>query len=400
MDLLYDRICAKIDLDALQYNLLLVREHLPKHTKILAVLKADAYGHGARRIAGVLQGTVDMIGVAGIQEALELTKECDPACGAEEKRLPLGAGNTPVLVLGHTVPDFYEEAIRHGISLTIYNTEEAERLSAIATGMDRTAHVHIAVDTGMSRLGVTADENGAKTAAYIANLKGISVDGVFSHYASADEADKTSACVQQQRFDVFCEKLKEYGFRPDLRHIDNSAAAMEMPVHYDMVRAGIVLYGLYPSPEVGHCLPPLRPVMSLAARVANVFDLEEGRGVSYGHTFVAPCRMRVATVSAGYADGYRRSLSNKGVVLIGGKRCKILGRVCMDQMMVDVSSVPDVKIGDEAVLFGCAQGETLSVEEVAETADSFNYEFICGVARRVPRAYYMNGECVEVVSYL
>ena len=388
MNLLYDRICAKIDLDALKYNLNLIKEHLPQNIKVLAVLKADAYGHGARCIARTLCGDVDMIGVAGVREALELKKAGDPVSAV------------PVLVLGHTPPGFYEEAIRHGISLTVYDPGEAEKLSVIAEKMNEKAHVHLAVDTGMSRLGVSADESGAKAAAGIAALKGILVDGIFSHYATADESDKAGALLQQRRFDTFCEMLKFHGVQPEILHIDNSAAAMEMTAHYDMVRAGIVLYGLYPSHEVGRHLPPLRPVMSLTALVANVFEIEEGQGVSYGHTFIAPRRMRVATVSAGYADGYRRSLSNKGVVLIGGKRCRILGRVCMDQMMVDVSEVPDVKIGDEAVLFGSQLGETLSVEEVSETADSFNYEFICGIARRVPRAYFTGGECAEVVSYL
>lgn len=398
MDLLYDRICAKIDLDALQYNITLIKNHLPRNRKLLAVLKADAYGHGALRIAGAIRGAADMIGVAGAEEALELV-QTGPA--PSSGRLPCGAGGTPLLVLGHTGPAFYEAAIRYGIALTAFDVKEAERLSAAAERLGKKAHVHIAVDTGMSRLGVPATEAGADAAAAIAALPGLSVDGVFSHYAGADEADKSGAFLQERRFEAFCAMLRERGLRPGLLHIANSAAAMEEDLcHYDMVRAGIILYGLYPSPETGRAWPPLRPVMSLAAHVANVFEIEEGQGVSYGHTFIAPRKMRIATVSAGYADGYRRALSNKGSVLIGGKRCKILGRVCMDQMMVDVSDVPAVSIGEEAVLFGAQCGEFLSVEEVAGLAGSFNYEFICGIARRVPRAYFSGGSCAETVSYL
>jgi alanine racemase len=334
--------------------------------------------------------------VAGVDEALELRtpRKHDNAV------LPEGIGDKPVLVLGYTPPEFFRQAVVNDITLTVYRVEDGEELSKIALSEGRIAKVHIAVDTGMSRIGVSADEKGLMTAKKISELPNLFVEGVFSHYATADEKDKTAAVKQKVLFDEFVLKLKEEGVEPPIIHISNSAGIMEFPVTCNMVRAGIVLYGHYPSCDVNTDNFPLKPVMSVVAHVTNVFELKKGRGVSYGHTFIAEKDMKVAVFSAGYADGYPRALSNKGCVLINGKRCRILGRVCMDQTMVDVTGLSDVKVGDEAVLFGNSQNELLSAEEVSEIAGSFNYEILCGVGRRVTRAYYVDGKCAEVVSYL
>ncbi len=383
MEPVYNRICAKIDLDALDHNISVIKSRIPQGVRLLAVVKADAYGHGAERIAGHIKDMIDMFGVACVDEALEL-------------KLP----GKPILVLGYTPPEFYLKALKNNVTLSIYNYDEAVMLSELAVKEGLVANVHFAVDTGMSRIGLSADDAGADIAEKISRLPNIFIDGVFSHYATADEVDKSGAIRQKKLFDEFVEKLRARGVNPPCVHISNSAAIMDLPITCNMVRAGIVLYGHYPSDDVNKCGFPLKPVMSVVSHVSNVFDLPKGRGVSYGHTFIAQKDMRVATFAAGYADGYSRALSNKGCVLINGKRCRILGRVCMDQTMVDVTENPSVRVGDEAVLFGTSMGEELTVEEVSSIAGSFNYEFICGVGRRVTRAYYKDGECMEVVSYL
>ena len=392
----YNRICAKIDMDALEHNLSVIESRIPAGVRLLAVVKADAYGHGAEKISGYIRDRVDMFGVAGVDEALELR--------APRKKdnivIQEGIGEKPVLVLGYTPPEFFKDAVLNDITLTIYREEDARLLSEIAGKEGRTAKIHIAVDTGMSRIGLSADDEGIKIAVKIASLDNVFVEGVFSHYATADEKDKTAALKQKALFDEFVSKLKEKGVEPPIIHISNSAGIMEFPITCNMVRAGIVLYGHYPSCDVNTMDFSLKPVMSVVAHVTNVFELKKGSGVSYGHTFVAEQDMRVAVFSAGYADGYPRALSNKGCVLINGKRCRILGRVCMDQTMVDVTGLSDVKVGDEAVLFGSSDGEYLSAEEVSGLAGSFNYEILCGVGRRVTRAYYIEGKCAEVVSYL
>lgn len=395
MEPVYDRICAKIDLDALKSNLSVIRGNVPDGVKLLAVVKANAYGHGSKKIAGFLHDNVDMFGVAGIYEAIELRKAASAWTAVSEDIC-----GKPVLVLGHTPVGLYEEALAARISLTIYNSEEAELLSEAAVNMGVGANIHIAVDTGMGRIGFYPDEKSADTVACIAKLPGIRIEGVFSHYAASDEADKTLSIRQKELFDKFSGMLKARDVTPEIYHISNSAAIMELEESCDMVRAGIVLYGLYPSEEVKKEGFPLKPVMSLVTRVVNIFDVEAGQGISYGHRFIADRHMRVATLSAGYADGYMRSLSGKGYVLINGMRCNVLGRICMDQMMVDATGLEDIKSGDEALLFGVSENGSISVEEIAAAAGSFNYEFVCGVSRRVPRAYYIAGKCVEVVSYL
>ena len=382
----YRRIYAKIDLDALEHNFSQIRSKLHENVELMPIIKADAYGHGSVEIAKFLEGKCSRFGVATVEEAVELRH----------------AGITaPLLLLGYTSPMEYRISLKHNVSITIFNLDEAKLLSKTAAEMGKTAVVHIAVDTGMSRIGFGVSEKAADKAAEIFSLEGIRVEGIFSHFATADEADKTFAHRQKEQFDKFVSMLDERGCKAEIYHLSNSAGIMELDgVQYNMVRAGIILYGHYPSEDVAKEELPLRPVMELVTHVSHVKTVPEGCGISYGHTFITDKKTRVATIPVGYADGYPRALSNKGRVIIHGTSCPILGRICMDQMMVDVSDVPDVCVGDEVTLVGTDGGETITVEELSEGASSFNYEFVCNIGRRIPRAYFRNGEHVKTVSYL
>ncbi len=382
----YRRIYAKIDLDALEHNFSLIKSKLPDGTRLMPIIKADAYGHGAVEVAKFLEGRCSAFGLAVLDEAIELRH----------------AGiTTPMLLLGYTAPEQYGIAIENNVSLTVFDLYDARILDSVAAKLGKKAKVHIAVDTGMSRIGFQVTEGDADDAAKIFELEHIEVKGIFSHFSTADEADKTYAQGQKELFDRFVRMMRARGCTAEILHMNNSAGIMEMSdTHYDMVRAGIILYGLYPSDEVNKEDFPLRPVMELITHISHIKTLPAGRGISYGRTYVTDKETRVATIPVGYADGYPRALSGKGHVLIHGVPCPILGRVCMDQMMVDISELPDANVGDRVVLFGTDNGHHLSVEEVAELAYSFNYEFVCNIGRRVPKAYFKNGEHIKTVSYL
>ena len=380
------RISAVIDLDAIRFNAKTAIDRIPKETNYLAVIKADAYGHGAVQIARALADLADCFAVATVDEGVEVRA---------------GGIKNDILVLGYFAPEYYESAIMHDIQPNIFTYESALRLSDTAVRLGRTAACHIAVDTGMSRIGFEPDEASALTVKQIAALPNLKISGVFSHFATADETDKTEALRQRERFDRFNEMLDALGVHIPLRHINNSAGIMEFDRHYDMVRQGITLYGLAPSEEIRRDSYPLRPAMSLISHVSFVKTLPAGRGISYGRTYITGKETRVATVPVGYADGYPRSQSNKGRVIINGAYCPILGRVCMDQFMVDVSDAPDVKIGDRVTLVGTDGECAISVEEVAGSDPySFNYEFVCGISRRVPRIYVSGGKVVDEYTYL
>lgn len=384
MNMEYQRLYAKIDLDAIGKNVAGVRERIPSDTRIMAVIKADAYGHGAVALARYLDSRVDYYGVAAMDEASELR-----SAGIEKD----------ILILGYVNPQEYKTAIAKNIQIAMTSFADAEKLSAEAKALNKTAKVHIKVDTGMSRIGFAPTDESAIEVQKIASLDGVEIAGMFTHFAKADTKDKSSAIAQRDIYDSFLEKCRKNGVDIPICHVNNSAGTMELDKYYDMVRMGIMLYGLYPSDEMNTDYK-LYPAMEMMSHVSCVKLLEKGRGISYGHTFVTDKDTLVATVPCGYADGYPRALSNKGHVLIGGKKCPILGRVCMDQMMVDVSSVPDAVSGDDVVLFGRMGNEEITVDELADNAYSFNYEFVCGVGRRVPRVYFENGEYKETVSYL
>ena len=379
----FDNTFVRIDLDAVSHNL----DAVEKKTgvKVMAVVKADAYGHGAVQIARFLADRCAFFGVSSVAEALELRQ-----AGIE----------TPILILGQTPPAAFAQLIQLDIRPTIFRWGDAVSLSGEAQRQHKTARFHLAVDTGMSRIGFQVTPQDAKICAQIAGLPGLEVEGIFSHFATADCADLTRSRVQAEKFDRFVEMLKGLGVRIPLRHMNNSAGLMNFDDQYELVRSGIVTYGLYPSDEVTPTDLPLKPELSWYSRITYIKTLPAGREISYGGTYVTTAPTRVATIPVGYADGYMRSLSGNFYVLIRGKRAPILGRVCMDQMMVDVTHIPEAELSDLVTLVGTDGDESITVEQIAGVAGSFNYEFICGISRRVPRYYYRDGQRVRSVHYL
>ena len=381
--MIFDNTYVTIDLDVIDQNFAAVQEKAG--VPVMAVVKADAYGHGAVQIARLLENRCAFFGVSSLSEALELRK----------------AGIvTPILILGHTPTAAFELAVANDIRPSIFSLAGAQALSKEACRQGKTAPFHFAVDTGMSRVGFQVEEAAADDCAEATKLPGIFAEGLFSHFATADCADLRKAQAQAERFDAFIAMLAARGVHIPLCHLDNSAGLMNFGKHYDMVRSGIVTYGLYPSAEVDPGLLPVKPAMTWRSRITHVKTLPAGREISYGGTYVTERPTVVATIPVGYADGYRRSLSGKFYVLIHGKKAPILGRICMDQMMVDVSDVPDVAIGNKVVLVGEDRGQRITMEEIAEAAGSFHYEFICGIGRRVPRYYRQNGETVSTIHHL
>ena len=381
--MIFDSTKLIIDLDAIRHNMNAVKARA--NAPVMAIIKADAYGHGAVELARFLDGDCAFFGVSSILEALELRQ----------------AGiRKPILILGHTPVSAFPEAIREDVRPTIYRYEDGLALSRAAEELGLTGKFHFAVDTGMSRLGFQVTREDADICAQIASLSHVEAEGLFSHFATADCADLTRAQKQAERFAAFDAMLKERGVNIPIRHLDNSAGVMNFGCEYEMVRSGIVTYGMYPSDEVDPALLDLRPALRWESRVTHLKTLEPGREIGYGGTYTTTRPTRVATIPVGYADGYRRNLSGRFHVLIRGKKAPILGRICMDQMMVDVTHIPDVRPDDRVVLVGRDGDETITVEEIAARGDSFNYEFVCGISRRVPRVYTMGGKVVHSVVYL
>ena len=378
-----DNTYLRIDLDAIRENFNAIEKKAG--VPVMAIVKADAYGHGAVQVARLLEQRCAFFGVSSVSEALELRQ---------------GGLKKPILILGHTPPDAFPSVIPQGIRPAIFCMEDAQKLSQAAMACGMTAPFHFAVDTGMSRIGFQADEANADLCARIAKLPGLCAEGLFSHFATADCEDLTQARQQTERFDAFDRMLKNRGISVPLRHLNNSAGLMNFDTHYEMVRSGIVTYGLYPSKEVDPGLLQLRPALSWHSRVSFVKTLPAGRAISYGGTYVTQKETVVATIPAGYADGYCRNLSGRFYVLIRGQKAPILGRVCMDQLMVDVTEIPGVKAGDPVVLIGTDGVESITVEQIAAAAGSFNYEMVCGISRRTPRLYYENDQLIHRVDYL
>lgn len=379
----FDSTYVKIDLDVIAANFDAVRQKAG--VPVMAVVKADAYGHGAIQVARLLQDKCAFFGVSSMLEALELRQ----------------AGlSAPILILGRMPVSALSYAVRENVRPTIFHYEDAVALSEEAIRQNKCAYFHFAVDTGMSRIGFQPTEEAADICAEIVKLPGIAAEGIFSHFATADCADLTNAKMQAEKFDAFCAMLTERGVEVPIRHMDNSAGLMNFPNHYGMVRSGIVTYGMYPSAEVNQGLLALQPALTWLSRVTHVKTLPAGRPISYGGTYVTDRPTVVATVPVGYADGYRRSLSGKFHVLIRGQKAPILGRICMDQLMVDVTHIPGVTLDDTVTLVGRDGDEQITMEQIAAAADSFNYEFVCGISRRVPRIYCRGGREVRSVHYL
>ncbi len=364
----YYRTYAEIDLSAIEHNLKELKKKINDGVKVLAVVKADAYGHGAVEVARDIQNDVDYFAIAELGEALELRK-----AGIKK----------PVLILSYTSPFQYETIIENDITQTVFNYDDAVEISKAAQRLNKTAVVHIAVDTGMSRIGFFCDSESADTVKRITELPNITVEGLFSHFACADSLDRTSVNAQQKLFADFCEMLEGRGVNIPIKHICNSAGLLTGCAQYDMVRLGIIMYGLYPEEWVNDGSVDLKPAMRIVSHVTHIKEVPEGTGVSYGHTYFTKGKTRIATVCIGYADGYQRALSNKGKVLINGKAASIIGRVCMDQLMVDVTGLKDVRVGDEVTVLGTDGENTITPEQLAELTGTINYEVICQFQKRV-----------------
>ena len=382
---MYFRTQAKIDLDAVEYNYNSTRAKLPQGCKLLGVIKADAYGHGAVELARFLENKCDFFGVACIEEAVELKK-------ANIK--------TPVLILGYVAPAFYDLVVKYDIRIPVFSYDTAKALSDEAVKQGKTVPFHFCIDTGMSRIGFQVNEESADICKEICALPNIEAEGLFSHFATADESDLTKALAQREKYKAFVEMLKDRGIQIPIKHLNNSAGIMNFDEYFDMCRMGIILYGLYPSEEVDKSLLDIKPVMSWLTHISHIKTLEAGREVSYGGTFKTTEPRVIATIPVGYADGYPRCLSNKGRVIINGQYAPIVGRVCMDQFMVDVTDVDGAELDSTVTLVGKDGDAELSMEEVSNAAYSFNYELPCRVARRVPRTYYKDGKFIKATNYM
>jgi len=374
---IYHRCFAKIDLDAILSNFQSLKAKLQPNVLALATVKADAYGHGSVAVSKCLEPYADYFGVACLEEALVLRE----------------AGITkPILVLSYTAPALYEILIRNHVTAAVYRVSEAKLLSQTAERIGQKAKVHVAVDTGMGRIGFEPGEKSADAIQEISKLRGITLEGLFSHYACADQKDKKDAQDQTKRFDEMIAQLEERGVNIPIKHICNSAASMEFEKQYDMCRLGIALYGMYPSDEVDHEKIALVPAMEVVSHVIHVKNVPQGTLIGYGHQYCAPSEKKIATVSIGYADGFNRCLSDRGFVLIRGKRAPVTGRVCMDQIMVDVTEIENVAVGDHAVILGQNGNDRISAEELGALAGSFHYEVVCNFLPRVKRVYYRDGK--------
>lgn len=382
----YQRVWAEVDLDAIWENMVHMKENIAENTKILAVIKTDGYGHGGVPIAKMLEQLDFMFGYA--------------AATYEEAHVLREAGvKKPILILGYTFPYCYEELIREEIRPAVYRRDTVEELVAAAAKVGQKAKVHIKVDTGMGRIGITPDEEGLEFVRFLMGHPELEVEGIFTHFAKSDEEDKTFTKEQLEKYLWMKEELKKRNVTFTYYHCSNSAGIIDLEeANMDIVRAGITTYGMYPSDEVEKDKVPLKPAMELISHVAHVKWLTEGKPVSYGGTYITTRPTKVATIPVGYGDGYPRSLSNKGYVLIHGQKAPIIGRVCMDQFMVDVTAIEDVEFGDKVVIFGRDGKEFLSVDKLGELSGRFNYEFVCVLNKRIPREYIRHGEVVEQVD--
>lgn len=382
----YYRVYVTINLDSVYNNIVNLKKHLKCGTKVAAVIKTDGYGHGAVPIAFAIRDLVDAYAVATIDEAVNLREH-----GVRK----------PVYVIGYAHESQMGRFIEYDVRPTIFTMESAVEAAKAAAEMGKTIKVHVKVDTGMGRIGFRDNEESIRSIQEISALSNLEIEGIFTHFATADEKDKSKARKQYDRFKHFTNRLEEAGVHIPIKHCSNSAAMMEMDyANMDCVRAGIAMYGLYPSEEMDKNRTVLTPALGMKSHIVFVKEVEAGTEISYGGTFVADRKTKVATIPVGYGDGYRRSLSNKGYVLIRGQKAPILGRVCMDQFMVDVTNIDGVCKGDVVTLIGRDGEEEISVETMAELAgDTFNYEIVCDLGKRIPRVFYYGGKIVCTKDY-
>lgn len=376
----FERVKAVVSLDAIAHNFAEMKKNIAKGTKIVAVIKADGYGHGAEAIARLIEDYDYIWGfaVATPEEALQLR-----TFGVKK----------PILILGIVFEEYFTQMIAKEIRLTVCTYEMAQKLSEEAQRQGRDVHIHIGLDTGMSRIGFADRQESVEEIKKISQLPNLKIEGMFTHFARADETDRSPAIDQLNRYLNFAKLLEDAGIQIPMKHCSNSAGIIRVPeANLNAVRAGITIYGIYPSNEVERDIVKLIPAMELKSHISYIKTVEPGAAFSYGGTFTGKKEMKVATIPVGYADGYPRSLSNKGWVLIHGKKAPILGRVCMDQFMVDITKIPDAKAGDEVTLIGKDGKEFISIEKFGDLSGRFSYEFACDISKRVPRVYIKDGK--------
>lgn len=383
------RAYAKIDLDAIAYNLCSMQKHISPTARMVGVIKADGYGHGSVQVAKAVEDLDFLWGFA-------------VATPEEAHKLRTEGIRKPLLILGYSFPYSYEQLAREEVRPAVFRQDSLPFLQKAAETTGKAIKAHIKVDTGMNRIGIAPDETGLRFMEDLMNREGIEIEGIFTHFAGSDQRDKSGAERQLERFRDFTDRAeRELGLKIPLKHCSNSAGILEMPeANMDLVRAGIAMYGLYPSEEVFRETVKLVPALSLYSRIVYMKTIGAGESVSYGGTFTAERQMRVATIPIGYGDGYPRSLSGRGSVLICGKRAPILGRVCMDQLMVDVSDIEEAAEGARVVLLGCDGRDFVGAEEVGNLSGRFHYELVCDLGKRVPRVYVRNGKVVDCCEYI
>ena len=384
MDKIMRPVWAEIDLDIIGNNMTNIKK-LVGDKEVMAVVKADCYGHGAVEVSEtLLENGASRLAVAMISEAIKL------------RDINITA---PIMILGYTPLYLGEELINYDIEQTIYDLDYAKELSDIAIKLNKKAKVHIALDTGMGRIGFLPTEESLKSIVEISSLKGLDITGIFTHFSSADEKDKEYTINQFEKMQSFIKSLNNLGINIPLTHASNSGAITDMPNTYlDCVRAGIIIYGYYPSNDVDKTKISIEPALTLKAKIAHVKELDKNMYVGYNRKFMTTDKTIVATIPIGYADGYSRKLSNYGHVIINNKLAPIIGNVCMDQIMVDATNVGPVKTGDEVILLGKSNNVKYDADDMAKDVGTINYEIICALKNRVPKVYIKNGETIKVIN--
>ena len=380
-------VILEINLDNLAHNFSEVKRIVGDNTKIMGIAKANSYGHGSVDCAKVfIENGADYLGVSTLSEAIELRK-------ANIK--------SKILLLNYTPRNNFEKLFQYDLIQTIYNYDDAKHLSEIALKINKVATIHIKIDTGMTRLGFLPNEESFNQILSISHLPNINIDGTYSHFARSDEIDKTFSKEQYEKFIWSVNTLEDMGIHTGIKHISSSAGIIDLPEYnLDMVRPGIILYGHYPSNEVKKSRIDLKPTMTLKATISNIKQVPTGTGISYNHIFKTERESIIATLPIGYADGFSRRFINKGKVFIKDRTVPIIGKICMDQMMIDVTGIPNLKIGDEVILFGYENEKYPSIEEIALILDTINYEVFCSIGRRIPRVYTEKDKIINVVDYL
>ncbi len=388
MEYKLNRAWAEIDLDAIAHNAREIKKLTGNRVELMGAVKADAYGHGVFEVVHtLLNNGVNQLAVSMLDEAIQLRK--------------MGIG-VPILILGYTDPARADEIVLNEVTQTVFTPDLAQALSIAAVRLGKNAKIHVKIDTGMTRLGFMPGYSAVKSIAEIGTMPGLIIEGIFTHFASADEDVKDYTMMQFERFMSVCSELSRVGIHIPIKHVCNSGGIIQYTqMHLDMVRPGIILYGLYPSNEVSRSSIDLKPAMTLKANIVHVRDVDKDTCISYGRTFRTSRKSRIATVPIGYADGYTRLMSNKGRMLVNGEFVPVVGRICMDQCMIDVTDLEkEVHVGDEVVIFGNQGGASISVDEIAAKVGTINYELICIIGKRIPRVYIKGGEICSVLNYL